>query len=120
VKMIKLESGPSVGIYPVEINGLRDMQREVNGHIEIVNILGREFEGTEMIVNDEGLLLGLTLNPLASMLYGFEQHGQVIVGSALIGKNGFDEYGEPDIVGFSDAEAAEVMAKIDAYIQGLL
>lgn len=57
-----------------------------------------------MIVNEEGLLLGLPLNPLGCYLYGSFVHGSAIVGDIVILKLGCYA-GEPDVVGMTDEEA---------------
>lgn len=54
-----------------------------------------------MVVNDEGLLLGLPLNPLGSVLYETFLHGNPIVGNIVILKEGFVE-GERDFIGLDD------------------
>lgn len=69
----------------------------VGGHIEVVRPVGLP-DPLLMIVNEEGLLRGLDLNTIASILYGIQHHGQPIVGNAVIMKEGFVD-GEPDIVG---------------------
>lgn len=54
-----------------------------------------------MIVNEEGLLLGLPLNPLGSVLYESFRHGNPIVGNIVLCKEGFVE-GERDIIGLDE------------------
>lgn len=54
-----------------------------------------------MVVNDEGLLLGLPLNLLGSVLYETFLHGNPIVGNIVILKEGFVE-GERDFIGLDD------------------
>lgn len=56
-------------------NTLEELHSIVNGFIEYVHI----FPNIEMIVNEEGLLIGLEFNELATRFYN---HG--IVGNALI------------------------------------
>ena len=68
-------------------------------------------KGLIMIVNEEGLLHGLPINPMASWLYGADKHGQPIVGNVIILEEGLYK-GEPDIVGISDEEAADVAAEL--------
>lgn len=60
---------------------LEELHKAVGGYIEVVRI-GTPY--TLMIVNEEGLIHELPLNPLASSLYGAERHGQVIVGPAIL------------------------------------
>lgn len=56
-----------------------------------------------MVVNDEGLLRGLPLNRFASLLYGTPEHGQPIVGNAVILREGFVN-GERDFVDMTDED----------------
>lgn len=61
----------------VEIeNTLEALQKQVGGYIETLTLIPGK---AVMIVNEEGLLLGLTINPAASALAGVK-----IVGPALI------------------------------------
>lgn len=60
-----------------------------------------------MIVNEEGRLLDLPLNPIGSFFYGTDQHGEPIVGNIVIMKDGYRD-GERDIVGLNDVEAEEI------------
>ncbi len=57
-----------------------------------------------MMVNEEGLLQGLPLNLIGSILYGTPQHGQPIVGNVIFLKEGYHG-GEPDVVGMTADEA---------------
>ena len=82
----------------------------VGGYIETVHPRGLKFPYV-MIVNEEGLLLGLPLNPFGCKLYGTAQHGQPIVGNIVIMKVGYAD-GEPDIVGLADEEIEEVIKLI--------
>ena len=56
-----------------------------------------------MVVNDEGLLIGLPQNPIGSALYGTASHGVPIVGNVVILKDGFTEDG-PDIIGLDETD----------------
>jgi len=60
---------------------LEELHKAVGGYIEVVRIGVRD---TLMVVNEEGRLIGLKLNRLASLLYGFERHGEPIVGPAVL------------------------------------
>ena len=57
-------------------NKLEAFQEAVDGYIETVTLVPDE---VVMIVNEEGLLRGLGINPLATALYG-----SAIVGVALV------------------------------------
>lgn len=55
---------------------LKELQEIVQGYIEIVNFSPTEY----MVVNEEGHLIGLPLNPSATILYKKD----IIVGDVLI------------------------------------
>ena len=83
----------------------------VGGYIEHVNpkLLRRPYC---LLCNDEGLCLGLEVNALASYMYGTHIHGHPIVGNVVLMKNG-RRGGEPDIVGLSDKEAADIVRELE-------
>lgn len=58
----------------VDISTLKEMQELVGGYIELVYLP----EGKCLIINEEGLLLGLPLNQQATELYGHPIVGEVI------------------------------------------
>lgn len=72
--------------------------------IDIVRTMGLEdigMKGYDLIVDDEGLIVGKDVNPIASILYGCDIHGQPIVGDALLCKRvetpeGLDSTGMTD------------------------
>ena len=78
----------------------------VGGCIEIVHPYGLR-RPYVMIVNEEGLLLDLDINPIGCDLYRTMRHGQPIVGNIVIMKVGYAD-GEPDIVGLADNEIEEI------------
>ena len=43
-------------------------------------------KGFDLVVDDEGLILGKPINPLASFLYGYLEHGQPLCGDVLVCK----------------------------------
>lgn len=60
----------------IEFDGLKDMQDVVGGYIECVSEPGDNFD---IYVNEEGILQGLPLNVLASMISGRRLLGPVLV-----------------------------------------
>ena len=58
---------------------LEELQKYVNGYIEIVAINSGEYENMLMIVDEEGLLKSNEINEAASMIAG-----QRIVGTVLV------------------------------------
>ena len=79
------------------------IKEAVGGWYEHVHPMGLE-QPYSMMVNEEGLLLGLPMNRLGSELYGTPRHGQPIVGDIVFLKDGYDG-GEPDVVGMTEDEA---------------
>lgn len=82
----------------------------VGGYIEVVHPR-RLNDPYCMVVNEDGLLIGLPLNAYGSYLYCSEQHGSPIVGNVVILKEGFVE-GERDFVGLTDAEIQAIADNI--------
>ncbi len=68
-----------------------------------------------MLVDDEGCLKNLQLNPVASELYGIRVHGCPIVGPAVIMREDIVD-GEPDIVGLDDDDLAEFIHKLRGFV----
>ena len=66
---------------------LEDYYRLVDcSTIDVVSCYGISGINADMIVDDEGLLNDKPVNYLASVAYGYKQHGQPIVGNTLIVK----------------------------------
>lgn len=83
---------------------LDSLQKEVGGYIEVVHPKYLP-EGLCMVVDDEGLLKGSAINNIASVIYGTPEHGQPIVGNAVILREGFVN-GERDFVSLNDDDEA--------------
>lgn len=73
-----------------------------------------------MLVNEEGLLIGLDLNLIGSYLYQTHIHGAPIVGTIVLMKErpvgGFGDY---DIIGLSDKDVAyltKMLSKIASFM----
>lgn len=89
MKALKLE-GRTHETVEVE-NTLEALQAEVGGYIETVRL---RVDNAVMIVNEEGLLLGLPYNAAASALAG-----QPIVGTALVvGVDGDEFTDAPNVI----------------------
>lgn len=74
----------------------------VGGYIETVYPRGLP-NPLMMVVNEEGLLRQLPMNPAASHWYGTQHHGWPICGDAVVMALGYTENGS-DIIGLTDAE----------------
>lgn len=79
---------------------LDSLQKEVGGYIEVVHPKYLP-EGFCLVVDDEGLLKGSAINNIASAIYGTLEHGQPIVGNAVILREGVVD-GERDFVSLTD------------------
>lgn len=87
----------------------------VGGLIEIVRPRGLKRPFC-MIVNDEGLIRNLPINPIGSLLYQSHKHGQPIAGDIVIMKEN-----ECDITGLEDAEISQIKDLIrKAFIEAAL
>ena len=91
------------------------MTKAVEGWIEMVAPV-RLPKGYVMVCNEEARLIPLPYNKLASYLYGYDQHGQMVCGNVLILKNGvtvIDGIEELDIVGMEDTEIEKVLKRLN-------
>ena len=91
---------------------LDNLQKEVGGCIEVVHPKYLP-EGLCMVIDDEGLLKGYAINSIASILYGTPEHGQPIVGTAVILREGFVA-GELDFMSLDDGDEVGLMLLFSA------
>lgn len=91
---------------------LDGLQKEVGGYIEVVHPKYLP-EGLCMVVDDEGRLKGSAVNNIASVLYGTPEHGQPIVGNAVILREGFVA-GELDFMSLDDGDEVGLMLLFSA------
>lgn len=94
------------------------IKEAVGGWYEHVHPMGLD-RPYSMMVNEEGLLLGLPMNRLGSELYGTPKHGQPIVGDIVFLKDGYDD-GEPDVVGMTEDEAQRLGDKFVKMTGGIV
>ena len=101
-----------------EFNPLDDINDVIHAaldsYYEIVRCRSLPFKYL-MLVDDCGLLKSLPVNPVASELYGIQIHGCPICGPALIMREDFVD-GEPDIVGMTEEDTAELVRKLRGLI----
>lgn len=64
-----------------------------------------------MVVNEEGLIRQLPINPIASHWYGTQHHGWSICGDVVVMAIGHRN-GETDVVGLSDVEVDWVLTTL--------
>ncbi len=94
------------------------IKEAVGGWYEHVHPMGLD-RPYSMMVNEEGLLLGLPMNRLGSELYGTPKHGQPIVGDVVFLKDGYHG-GEPDTVGMTEDEAQRLGDKFVKMTGGIV
>lgn len=85
--------------------------KAVGGYIEHVRPRGLP-DPLCMIVNEEGLLLDLPVNPVGCVLYGTEEHGHPIVGDLVILAEGWTEEG-PDLASLTEKQTAALTRWLD-------
>lgn len=93
-----------------DFSGTPNLRELVGGWIEIVRPMGfttlNEQTGRRhiLIVDEEGRLKGKPFNRRASMIYGWQRHGEPIVGDAVVATEALlwapeDRIYEPDVYG---------------------
>ena len=99
-KAIVITTDNKVDVRDLEVKDnslLEALQGVVGGYIETVSPM-RLSHGLLMIVNEEGVILDLPVNIIASILYGADLHGTFIYGDVAIVDRGYRN-GEPDLEG---------------------
>lgn len=98
---------PEIVEFKAKEEGLGYYYRTIDcGTIDIVHTV---LEGKCLVVDDEGLFKEEpAVNMPASLLYGFLEHGQPIVGNALLCKDSYTPEGT-ETVGLSHDEALAVL-----------
>lgn len=75
-----LPSGAAVFPQPILVDGYKDIQKLVGGNFDCVSTnVGRDDISFEGYVHDEGLLIGLEYNYLASALFGRDLVGDCVL-----------------------------------------
>lgn len=91
-----------------EIASTDEIRSMIGGWLELVRprYLPKPFL---MLVDEEGLLKDLPVNLIGSVLYGLGSPSP-IVGPLVIAAEGIVD-GEPDVIGLSDGDAADLMER---------
>ena len=73
MKTVKVTTDNKISVIDVNFNGFRSIQRAIGGHFETVHtqIMADYFKDSSviMLVDEEGLIKELPLNPVGSALY---------------------------------------------------
>ena len=89
----------------------------VGGYFEVVRPV-RLKRPYCMVVNEEGMILGLPINSFGSFLYGADYHGNVILGDIVFLKEGIKSDGEPDILGLNEQDIKYLCDMVSAVSSG--
>lgn len=111
VKALLIKANP-IEVSRVELTNLDDYRKAVNGHIEHIMLS----EGISMYVNDEGKLLDLPINPVATLATMINSNIQdVIAGDVVITSHlnpkGVRDGGDYDVPSWA-VDAFEYLGKI--------
>jgi len=106
---------PDASIEMVESpGGAEEIHRFVGGFFENVYLPDFPFSSVVASMNEEGKLIGLPINPLATYIYG--NAADFIVGDFVIQKvERVGEYDELDQVPFTECEARIILEFIKIY-----
>lgn len=100
MKTLKITTDNKISIVDVDFKDFRSIQQAVGGYFETVKTrkMWDYFKAPViMLVDEEGLIKGLSCNAVASVFYGIEEHGCMIAGDVIFGL----VLGE-DIIGFGN------------------
>ena len=93
--------------------------KAVGGYIEIVHpkFLPAPYC---IVVNEEGVLMNLSLNMMGCMLYGTAYHGNPIVGDIVLLKEGMTVEGEYDLIGLDEDDIKFLGAMLIGATDGMV
>ena len=111
---------PSSGDFPTEINllettdGFRELQSRVGGYVQVIALRG-QFAGYELWLNEEGKLMNLPFNTVATLIWE-ECYGRtdVVVGNAVITKGANAKGVTPTM---TPAQVAKVLGLIKGWTE---
>ena len=86
-KTLKITANDQIKVVDVDFKRMEEIRREIGGYGERVctqKLQDYFGPGAMMIVDEEGLLKGLPMNPLGSFFYGTARHGQPLVGDFIL------------------------------------
>ena len=89
MKTLKITTDNKISIVDVDFKDFRSIQQAVGGYFETVKTrkMWDYFKAPViMLVDEEGLIKGLSCNAVASAFYGIEEHGCMIAGDAIFGE----------------------------------
>lgn len=117
METIKITTDNKISIIDLDFKNYKAIQKEIGGHFETVRtkrLLDYFKAPVIMLVDEEGIIKRLPFNAVASGFYGTDEHGQPIVGDAILCL----ALGE-DITGLGDRDSEQWMNKMLKDFQGI-
>ncbi len=118
MKTLKITTDNKISIVDVDFKDFRSIQQAVGGYVELVRtqkLLDYFKTKVVMIVDEEGLVKNLPVNPMGCYFYftgrffDTNEHGNPIVGDVILGLLvGFDMH----VTGLGDRDAEQWMEKM--------
>ncbi len=106
MKLIEIDTACNVEVLEIQGDIGKFIRSRFNGYMEVV--YPRRLDSPYvMIVDEEGLLKELPVNPVGCGFYQTDQHGIPIVGKIIIAKIKRLPDGDMDIAGLTDEELAD-------------
>lgn len=90
MRVIKITTDNKISIIDIDLSNFREILSAIGGGCEIFESVSTHWlnyyfmQPVRMLVDDEGLMVNLDMNAVASWFYGYEEHGNPIVGNAVI------------------------------------
>lgn len=111
MKTLKITTDNKISIIDLDFDH-KSLREEVGGYVELVRtqkLLDYFKTKVVMIVDEEGLVKNLPVNPMGCYFYDTNKHGNLIVGDVILGLLvGFDM----DVIGLGDRDAEQWMEKM--------
>ena len=111
MKTLKIITDNNISIIDLDFDH-KSLREVAGGYIELARtqkLLDYFKTKVVMIVDEEGLVKNLPVNPMGCYFYGTNKHGNPIVGDVILGLLvGFDM----DVIGLGDRDAEQWMEKM--------
>lgn len=101
MKTIRLKTDGTYEVISASNNSYSEVEKLLGAYPEYVHPI--RWKGIVLVVDEIGLTKGLNMNPIASYLYGTDQHNHPIVGDVILMKDIMTSNG-PDYSFFYDFE----------------
>lgn len=86
-KTLKVTTDNKISVIDIDYDDYRSFQKAIGGYFETVRTQRMyDYFGQPMmmLVDEEGLIKGLPMNPCGSWMYGADKHGNIIAGDFVL------------------------------------